>query len=68
MSQPANDNFSLHDDEELSLNDDASLVGSEPATNKGDAPVKPTQIHFQTLNCPSSKRMIMIRGRWRWNI
>ncbi|GJW66017.1 ribonuclease H-like domain-containing protein [Tanacetum coccineum] len=25
MSQPANDNFSLHDDEELSLNDDASL-------------------------------------------
>ncbi|GJW14516.1 hypothetical protein Tco_0018649 [Tanacetum coccineum] len=44
MSQPANDNFSLHDDEELSLNDDASLVGSEPATNKGDAPAKPPQI------------------------
>ncbi|GJZ98366.1 ribonuclease H-like domain-containing protein [Tanacetum coccineum] len=44
MSQPANDNFSLHDDEELSLHDDASLDGSEPATNKGDAPAKPPQI------------------------
>ncbi|GJT43688.1 putative ribonuclease H-like domain-containing protein [Tanacetum coccineum] len=28
MSQPANDNFSLHDDEELSLHDDTSLDGS----------------------------------------
>ncbi|GKG32522.1 hypothetical protein Tco_0430032, partial [Tanacetum coccineum] len=37
MSQPANDNFSLHDDEELSLHDDTSLDGSVPATNKGDA-------------------------------
>ncbi|GKA94500.1 ribonuclease H-like domain-containing protein [Tanacetum coccineum] len=44
MSQPANDNFSLHDDEELSLHDDASLDGSVPATNKGDAPAKPPQI------------------------
>ncbi|GJX49439.1 hypothetical protein Tco_0276284 [Tanacetum coccineum] len=40
----ANDNFSLHDEDELSLNDDASLEGSVPATNKGDAPVKPPQI------------------------
>ncbi|GJY12731.1 putative ribonuclease H-like domain-containing protein [Tanacetum coccineum] len=30
----ANDNFSLHDEEELSLNDDASLDGSVPVTNK----------------------------------
>ncbi|GJR53650.1 hypothetical protein Tco_1404171 [Tanacetum coccineum] len=59
----ANDNFSLHDDEELSLHDDASLDGSVPASNKGDAPAKPPQIHFQTLNCPFSKKMIMIRGR-----
>ncbi|GJW44452.1 putative ribonuclease H-like domain-containing protein [Tanacetum coccineum] len=44
MSQPANDNFSLHDDEELSLHDDASLDGSVPASNKGDAPAKPPQI------------------------
>ncbi|GJX47109.1 hypothetical protein Tco_0272299 [Tanacetum coccineum] len=44
MSQPANDNFSLHDDEELSLHDDASLDGSVPSTNKGDAPTKPLQI------------------------
>ncbi|GJR60746.1 hypothetical protein Tco_1502908 [Tanacetum coccineum] len=35
MSHPANDNFSLHDD--------ASLDGSVPATNKGDAPAKPPQ-------------------------
>ncbi|GKC87030.1 hypothetical protein Tco_1147679, partial [Tanacetum coccineum] len=27
----ANDNFSLHDEEELSLHDDASLDGSVPA-------------------------------------
>ncbi|GKA43332.1 hypothetical protein Tco_0736056 [Tanacetum coccineum] len=54
----ANDNFSLHDDEELSLHDDASLDGSVPASNKGDAPAKPPQIHFQTLNCPFSKKMI----------
>ncbi|GJT41758.1 hypothetical protein Tco_0941623 [Tanacetum coccineum] len=47
----ANDNFSLHDEEELSLHDDASLDGSVPATNKGDAPAKPPQIHSQTLNC-----------------
>ncbi|GJV80502.1 hypothetical protein Tco_1516372 [Tanacetum coccineum] len=32
----ANDNFSLHDD--------ASLDGSVPASNKGDAPAKPQQI------------------------
>ncbi|GJZ94157.1 putative ribonuclease H-like domain-containing protein, partial [Tanacetum coccineum] len=64
----ANDNFSLHDDEELSLHDDASLDGSVPASNKGDAPAKPPQIHFQTLNCPSFKKMIMIRGitMWGW--
>ncbi|GKC56848.1 hypothetical protein Tco_1084446 [Tanacetum coccineum] len=36
--------FSLHDDEELSLHDDASLDGSVPSTNKGDAPAKPPQI------------------------
>ncbi|GKA30917.1 zinc finger, CCHC-type containing protein [Tanacetum coccineum] len=64
----ANEKFSLHDDEELSLDDDASLDGSVPVTNKGDAPAKPPQIHFQILNCLSSKKMIMIRGRWRWNI
>ncbi|GJT96271.1 hypothetical protein Tco_1091789 [Tanacetum coccineum] len=64
----ANDNFSLNDDEELSLHDDASLDGSVPASNKGDAPAKPPLIHFQTLNCLSSKKMIMIRGQWRWNI
>ncbi|GKA38700.1 hypothetical protein Tco_0731251 [Tanacetum coccineum] len=40
----ANDNFSLHDEEELSLHDDASLDGSVPATNKEDAPAKPPQI------------------------
>ncbi|GKC84070.1 ribonuclease H-like domain-containing protein [Tanacetum coccineum] len=40
----ANDNFSLPDDEELSLHDDASLNGSEPTSNKGDAPAKPPQI------------------------
>ncbi|GJU62177.1 hypothetical protein Tco_1244012 [Tanacetum coccineum] len=39
-----NDNFSLNDDEELSLHDDASLDGSLPASNKGDAPAKPPQI------------------------
>ncbi|GKF23795.1 hypothetical protein Tco_0076117, partial [Tanacetum coccineum] len=44
MSQHANDNFSLHDDEELSLQDDTSVDGSVPATNKGDAPAKPPQI------------------------
>ncbi|GJV15290.1 hypothetical protein Tco_1360613 [Tanacetum coccineum] len=33
-----------HDDEELSLHDDASLDGSVPASNKGDAPAKPPQI------------------------
>ncbi|GKG07732.1 hypothetical protein Tco_0330701 [Tanacetum coccineum] len=32
----ANDDFSLHDD--------ASLAGSVPASNKGDAPTKPPQI------------------------
>ncbi|GKF57590.1 hypothetical protein Tco_0171127, partial [Tanacetum coccineum] len=37
---------------ELSLHDDASLDGSLPASNKGDAPAKPPQTHFQTLNCP----------------
>ncbi|GJU13954.1 putative ribonuclease H-like domain-containing protein [Tanacetum coccineum] len=40
----ANDNFSLYDDEELSLHYDASLDGSAPASNKGDAPAKPPQI------------------------
>ncbi|GKG33030.1 hypothetical protein Tco_0430540, partial [Tanacetum coccineum] len=40
----ANDNFSLNDDEELSLHDDASLNGSVPASNKGDAIAKPPQI------------------------
>ncbi|GJZ11158.1 putative ribonuclease H-like domain-containing protein [Tanacetum coccineum] len=40
----ANDNFSLNDDEELSLHEDASLDGSLPASNKGDAPAKPPQI------------------------
>ncbi|GKF39492.1 hypothetical protein Tco_0119553, partial [Tanacetum coccineum] len=44
MAQPANDDFSLHDDEELSLHDDASLAGSVPTSNKGDAPAKPPQI------------------------
>ncbi|GKA06175.1 hypothetical protein Tco_0685399 [Tanacetum coccineum] len=29
---------------ELSLHDDASLDGSVPSTNKGDAPAKPPQI------------------------
>ncbi|GJX61581.1 ribonuclease H-like domain-containing protein [Tanacetum coccineum] len=33
-----------HDDEELSLHDDASLAGSVPASNKGDAPAKTPQI------------------------
>ncbi|GKE64085.1 hypothetical protein Tco_1518246, partial [Tanacetum coccineum] len=51
MSQPANDNFSLHDDEELSLHDDASLDGSVPATNKGDAPAKPPQIQLLGKYC-----------------
>ncbi|GJY22170.1 ribonuclease H-like domain-containing protein [Tanacetum coccineum] len=62
----ANDNFSLHDDEELSLHDDASLDGSVPASNKGDAPAKPPQIHFQTSNCPSFKKMINDRWARRW--
>ncbi|GJY43646.1 hypothetical protein Tco_0431859 [Tanacetum coccineum] len=44
MSQTTNDNFSLHDEDELSLHDDASLDGSVPATNKGDAHTKPPQI------------------------
>ncbi|GJU58327.1 ribonuclease H-like domain-containing protein [Tanacetum coccineum] len=39
-----NGNFSLHDDEELSLHGDASLDGSVLASNKGDAPAKPPQI------------------------
>ncbi|GJY01692.1 hypothetical protein Tco_0359844 [Tanacetum coccineum] len=64
----ANDDFSLHDDEELSPHDDASLAGSVPASNKGDAPAKTPQIHFQTSNYPFFKKMIMIRGQWRWNI
>ncbi|GJY09374.1 hypothetical protein Tco_0377559 [Tanacetum coccineum] len=34
----ATDNFFSSDDEELSLHDDASLDGSVPASNKGDAP------------------------------
>ncbi|GKF24382.1 hypothetical protein Tco_0076704, partial [Tanacetum coccineum] len=40
----AHDDFSLHDDEELSFHDDASLAGSVPASNKGDALAKPPQI------------------------
>ncbi|GJU07339.1 putative ribonuclease H-like domain-containing protein [Tanacetum coccineum] len=56
----AHDDFSLHDDDELSLHDDASLAGSVPASNKGDAPLKPqiitTKTHFSTSNCPSFKK------------
>ncbi|GJT72929.1 putative ribonuclease H-like domain-containing protein [Tanacetum coccineum] len=57
--------FSFHDDRGRSLHDDASLDGSVPASNKGDAPAKPPQIHFQTLNCCPSKIEDLIRGRWR---
>ncbi|GJU37315.1 hypothetical protein Tco_1185669 [Tanacetum coccineum] len=74
MSQPANDNFSLHDDEKLSLHDDASLDGSVPASTKGDASAKPPQII--TTNTLSNIKLqpifqtddLCIRGRWRWNI
>ncbi|GJR45064.1 ribonuclease H-like domain-containing protein [Tanacetum coccineum] len=46
MSQPANDHFSQHlsDHDELSLHDDASLDGSVPASNRGNAPPNPPQI------------------------
>ncbi|GJX15693.1 hypothetical protein Tco_0216525 [Tanacetum coccineum] len=37
MSQPANDNFSLHDDEELSLHDDHLRMDLYQQPNKGDA-------------------------------
>ncbi|GKA96712.1 hypothetical protein Tco_0818807 [Tanacetum coccineum] len=44
----ANDNFSLNDDEELSLHDDASLDGSLPTSNKRDAPANHHKIILQT--------------------
>ncbi|GJR79925.1 reverse transcriptase domain-containing protein [Tanacetum coccineum] len=59
--------FPLHDDEELSLHDDASLAGSVPATNKEDAPAKPPQIittnTLSNIKLPVLQKDIMIRGR-----
>ncbi|GKA56600.1 hypothetical protein Tco_0755672, partial [Tanacetum coccineum] len=43
-NRSAHEIFLFMMDEELSLHDDASLAGSQPASNKGDAPAKPPQI------------------------
>ncbi|GJU01205.1 retrovirus-related pol polyprotein from transposon TNT 1-94 [Tanacetum coccineum] len=69
MSQTTNDNFSLHDEDELSLHDDASLDGSVPATNKEMLITKtPTNnYHYHKyssyIKLPGPpKKMIRIRG------
>ncbi|GJV70288.1 hypothetical protein Tco_1485797 [Tanacetum coccineum] len=50
----ANNNFSLHDD--------ASLDGSVPASNKGDAPAKPPQII--TTNTLSNIKLHVLQQKW----
>ncbi|GJY85201.1 hypothetical protein Tco_0499227 [Tanacetum coccineum] len=69
----ANDNFSLHDDEELSLLMMQSLDGSVPASTK-EMLCKTTQIYppintLQYIKLPVLKKYdYAYGGRWRWNI